>query len=72
MNLKYMNDIRACIGKRVYWDERDSARYYGRELSGILEDAAGKNIMINGDWKWKPNLLNLRDTSKHEELKEKS
>ena len=69
MNLKYIKDIRACIGRRVFWDERDTARYYGSELSGILTRVEGRNLEINGDWKWKSNLLNLRDTSKHEKDK---
>lgn len=53
---------RAAIGKRVFWNDRDSARYYGAIRSGILQDVAGKNVLIDNDWKWRPHLNNFRLT----------
>lgn len=53
---------KAAIGKTVYWDD-DSVRY--RFLrSGVLQEVGkgGKNILIDGDWKWRPYLKNLRTT----------
>lgn len=63
MRLKYVKDLRANIGKRVYWDTPDSARYFGEERSGVLGEVRGRNLLIDGDWKWEPDLLALRDTS---------
>jgi hypothetical protein len=53
-------EARAAIGKRVYWDEISPR--YKMPRTGILSDVAGKNLLINNDWKWRPNLTNLRDT----------
>ena len=55
-------DARKAIGLCVWWEDRNSDRYYGATRSGTVEDVAGKNIMINGDWKWRPYLNNLRTT----------
>lgn len=48
------------IGNRVWWDDIDSRWNFTR--SGFIEDVKGKNILIDGDWKWLPKLRNLRTT----------
>lgn len=45
---------RAAIGTVVYWDDtyliRPSVRH------GTVNQVQGKNVMIDGDWKWLPDL----------------
>lgn len=60
MKLKTLKAVRAYINKTVYWDD-DSGRYSITRM-GILEDVKGRNLLINGDWKWRPDLTNLRTT----------
>jgi len=62
--IKNAKEAKTVIGQIVFWDEPDSPRFFGREFSGKLIDIAGKNLLINGDWKWRPNLKNLRTHSK--------
>jgi hypothetical protein len=62
--LKSIKDVRNMIGKKVYWDDPDSKRYYGLERSGILTEVIGKNICVSGNWLWRTNLKNLRDCTK--------
>jgi hypothetical protein len=57
-----VKESRAAIGKRVYWNDKPSARYEGFEREGTLTEVSGKNLLIGGDWKWRTNLFNLRTT----------
>lgn len=66
--IKNIGDARAAIGQMVYWNERGSARYHGAERCGTLTEVSGKNLLINGEWKWRTDLLNLR-TTKERDLK---
>lgn len=56
-------EARKLIGKQVEWDDiLDAFRMTGTVVrSGYCTDVRGKNIMIDGDWKWLPKLLNLRE-----------
>lgn len=48
------------IGKRIQWES-------GRHCSiatGTLEAVRGKNLLIDGDWKWFPTLHNLKEADK--------
>ena len=56
---------KALIGRRVIWDVViDPHRLNGiRERTGTIEDVRGKNVMIDGDWKWLPDLSNLREVT---------
>lgn len=55
-------DARLALGQVVYWDERGSRRYKGAVRSGVLTEVLGRNLCINGDWKWRTDLTNLRTT----------
>ena len=54
-------EARTLIGKRVAWDEI-SPRYHF-ERSGILEEVDGRNVKIDGDYKWLPYLTNFREAA---------
>lgn len=51
-------EARKLIGKKVIWDQPNSSLTPTR--TGIVEEVRSKNIMIDGDWKWLPDLVNLR------------
>ena len=55
--IKTAVDARKAIGKRVTWLR--AGWWDDRKLSGILEKVSGKNLLIGGDWKWRPNLIDL-------------
>jgi len=54
-----VGDARACKGQRVYWDDVGTRYIFLRD--GILEDAEGANVLIDGDWKHRSSLKNLRN-----------
>jgi len=52
---------RALIGKRVEWEEcHDYHRGTCFVRSGVVEASEGRNLMIDGDWKWYPEMTNLK------------
>lgn len=57
--LKTNKDLREHIGKMVYWDSVCSR--YVRLMQGTITAVTGKNVEIDGDWKYRPNLLGLRN-----------
>ena len=57
MYIKTAKQAKLCIGQTVYWDDR--ARCIVNR--GRLEDVKGKNLLIDGDYKWMPQLIGLRD-----------
>jgi len=61
MLIRSAKDARACIGKKVYWTVRCRGVLVKYE-SGVLTEVKGRNLMIGGDWKWRPDLWELRDT----------
>lgn len=51
----------ALLGSQVQWDKLDP--YTGAVLSsysGLLRDVVGRNVKIDQDWHWLPDLRNLR------------
>ena len=51
-------EARKLIGKQVIRDRPNSAMFpHGQ---GIVEEVRAKNILINGNWEWLPDLVNLR------------
>ena len=52
-------EARRLIGKRITWRE-----YLGhgfvKNSTGIVEDVIRKNVLINGDWKWLPDLVGAK------------
>ena len=58
-------------GKRVEWEFATDHRR-GMCLTGLgtVDEVEGKNIMIGGDWKWGPDLKNLRFLSMETRIKE--
>lgn len=53
-------ELRKWIGKRIEWDEKpDSAGWY-RTRNGILDDVKGRNVMVNDNWQWLPDMRKLR------------
>jgi hypothetical protein len=53
-------ELRKLIGSMVYWEDRGSR--YDVQRCGIVEDVSGKNVLIDGDWKWRPDLRMLSTT----------
>lgn len=55
------SDAKQLIGKRVQWI-RSGDPYRGTYCLGFgkVEEVAGKNILIDGEWKWLPDLKNLQ------------
>jgi hypothetical protein len=59
MKITNAKEARERIGKRVEWDDGGSVYTFFR--SGILQDVSGRNLLIDGDWKWRSDLKCLRD-----------
>lgn len=54
-------ECRKLIGKEVCWDVTlDVNRGTYKTRYGTVDEVKGKNIMIDGDWKWLPKMTNLR------------
>jgi hypothetical protein len=51
-------EARTFIGKGVEWDEPTRISLIPRR--GYVEDVKGKNVLINGDWKWLPDIKEFR------------
>lgn len=51
-------DAKKQIGKQVWWEE--DARRAWVLRTGILDDVHGSEVMIDGDWKQRKYLTNLR------------
>lgn len=58
MLITNVKEARACLGKEVLWDETDHVYRY--PCTGTLQEVEGYNLLINGDWKWRPKMINLR------------
>lgn len=52
--------LRKNIGKQVEWEEGYDPNRGSFVRSGVLEDVQGKNVIISGDYKWYPDLRNLK------------
>lgn len=55
-------EARTLIGKRVTWwsswcDHRGTYNLTG----GTLEAVKGRNVCIDGDWRWLPDLKNFHE-----------
>ena len=48
------------VGKRIRWEET-LCRHRGtyREHVGTVTDARGRNVEVDGEWKWLPDMENL-------------
>lgn len=61
--IKSAADAKKAIGKCVHWVERSKPRGLGLQWetshSGVLTESRGKNLLINGDWKWRLDLTEL-------------
>jgi hypothetical protein len=54
-------EMRQLIGKLIEWEGRRPPGYpYVDKYSGWVEDVQGKNVLINGDWKWLPHMFNVK------------
>jgi hypothetical protein len=51
-----MKQRRALIGKRIEWNTGG----FVMKRSGTVTAVEGKNMLIDGDWKWAPDMLNVR------------
>jgi hypothetical protein len=57
-------EAKKLIGLRVKWDVCvDPKRGYYRQETGRIESVKGRNVQIDGDWKWLPDMINLKETS---------
>lgn len=65
---------RKLIGQKVYWDDPGPRYIFLRD--GILEDVQGLHVCINGDWKERRYLKNLRtypmggDWARHHDVRD--
>lgn len=55
--IKTAKDAHKAVGKQVAWV--DGTGLVWRECSGTLESVRGKNVLIDGDWKWRPDIIGL-------------
>jgi esterase/lipase len=62
VKIQKASEARLNIGKRVWWD--DVSNRYSFLRSGIIDEVSGRNINIDGDWRWMPHMTNLRTTEK--------
>ena len=59
------SEVDAMIGKLVAWDDLfDPNRGTFKIRTGTLTARTGNNVEIGGDWKWFPDLKNLRLVTK--------
>ena len=48
------------LGKKIRWERTlDTNRGTYTEHTGTVTDVQGKNLLIDGDWKWLPHLENV-------------
>ena len=60
MYIKTSKDAKLCVGQMVYWDEHGRGTIILR--CGVLDRVdKGKNIVLDGVYKWRPDLLHLRN-----------
>lgn len=54
-------ELRTLVGKKITWEET-ICRYRGtfRTRSGAVLEVRGKNINVDGDWKWFPSMENMK------------
>jgi len=56
-----ISELRSGIGKRLCWyTVLDRFRGFVRVSHGILSEVSGKNVKIDGEWRYVPELLGLR------------
>lgn len=49
--IKLASEFKKLIGKRITWNERLSDMY-ATPRTGVVEEVKGRNIKIDGDWKY--------------------
>ena len=54
-------EAKKLIGKLVKWNAHYCPKNGYGTYCGYVESVQGKNIEINGDWKWLPDLVNLHE-----------
>lgn len=55
-------EAKKLIGKRVKWVEAwDTHRGVGISRSGVIREVSGKNVRIESDWKWLPDMYFLEE-----------
>ena len=55
-----VSEAKKLIGKRIMW--RECFGYRGDIIrSGVLEEVQGRNVVIDGDWKWLPDLTGAEE-----------
>lgn len=56
-----VGEARKLIGKRVVWEiAHDHHRGTYLLRGGVLQGIEGKNAIVDGDYKWLPDMRNLR------------
>lgn len=62
MIIKTIKQAKENIGRQAWWDDISNRYHFIR--TGYLEGVQGKNLLIDGDYKWLPSLRshNLRTT----------
>ena len=52
---------RELIGKTIEWGEHlDPNRGTYTLRTGVVEDSRGRNLLIDGDWKWYPKMIDVK------------
>ena len=60
------SELKKLIGKRIRWKANyDPNRGSYSPRSGILEEVQGRNLKVDNDWRWLPDMMDI------EEVKEK-
>lgn len=55
VEFRTVGQARKLIGKSVEYTEIG----WLTKREGVVQDVSGKNIMIDGDWRWRPSIVRM-------------
>jgi hypothetical protein len=53
-------ELRKLIGKDIEWDDRPDPRGWYRTHWGRLTDVKSRNVLVDNNWYWLPQMRNIR------------
>ena len=63
VSVSTMKQRRALIGKRIEWNSGG----FIMKRAGTVTAVEGKNMLVDGDWKWAPDMINVRVSEQPDE-----
>ena len=56
-----IKDVKKWVGKEIEWDiMTDIHRGVYKTKDGMLEEVRGRNLLVDGEWRWFPDMRNVR------------